>query len=157
VLKKELAFFHSSIDPRTVVDSLSVGENILVWTIRNACTSSESEVIVTNTGRCPNEDSLSRILYYYVPNSFTPNGDGLNNTFQPVFESGYEPTQYSLLIFNRWGQVMFESYNADYGWNGRLQNNGDIVQDGVYPWVITFTDIISQTERTINGFVVLVK
>ena len=156
-VKKGTGFFHSSIDPRTVVDSLSVGENILVWTIRNACTSSESEVIVTNTGRCPNEDSLSRILYYYVPNSFTPNGDGLNNTFQPVFESGYEPTQYSLLIFNRWGQVMFESYNADYGWNGRLQNNGDIVQDGVYPWVITFTDIISQTERTINGFVVLVK
>ena len=52
---------------------------------------------------------------------------------------------------------MFESYNADYGWNGRLQNNGDIVQDGVYPWIITFIDIITQTERTINGFVVLVK
>ena len=81
----------------------------------------------------------------------------MNNVFLPVFESGFEPLKYSLLIFNRWGQLIFESYNADYGWNGRLNNDGNEVQNGIYPWKITFTDIITQTERVLNGFVVLVR
>ena len=156
-VKKGEGFFHNNYDPTTGVDSVGIGENIYVWTISNACTSSKAEIVITNTGQCPDEDSLKRVLYYYVPNSFSPNGDALNNTFLPVFESGFEPTKYSLLIFNRWGQLIFESYNAEYGWNGRLMNDAEVVQEGLYPWIITFTDINTQTEKTLNGFVILVK
>ena len=150
-------FFHSISDPTTGVDSVGIGENIYVWTISNACTSTSAEIKITNTGQCIDEDSLRNVLYYYVPNSFSPNGDEMNNVFLPVFESGFEPLKYSLLIFNRWGQLIFESYNADYGWNGLLNNDGNEVQNGIYPWKITFTDIITQTERVLNGFVVLVR
>lgn len=149
-------FFHTTSDPTTGVDSIGIGENTYVWTISNACTSTSAEIKITNTGQCIDEDSLLNILYYYVPNSFSPNGDDMNNLFSPVFESGFEPLKYSLLIFNRWGQLIFESYNADYGWNGKL-SNGEEVQSGIYPWKITFTDIITQTERVLNGFVVLVR
>jgi len=154
-IKNGDGFFHTSNDPTTGIDSLIKGTTILVWTISNACASSSAELTINNSGPCENKDSLKNILYYHVPNAFTPNGDGLNNVFLPAFESGFEPLNFSMLIFNRWGQLIFESYNADYGWNGRWENDGEILQSGLYPWQITFTDIITQTEKIIEGFVVL--
>ena len=77
-------------------------------------------------------------LLYYVPNSFTPDGDGVNDTFLPTFTSGYDPYDYSLLIFNRWGQIVFESHDATKGWNATMGVDGEIVQDGTYTWKIEF-------------------
>jgi gliding motility-associated-like protein len=73
-------------------------------------------------------------LVYFVPNAFTPDGDQHNNTFKPIFYSGWNPFDYTLLIFNRWGEVIFESRNSDVGWDGTYA--GIPVQDGVYIWKI---------------------
>jgi len=83
-------------------------------------------------------------IIYYVPNTFTPDGDVFNHTFQPIFTSGFDPFDYTLLIFNRWGEIIFESHNADIGWNGNY--GGEDVQDGVYTWKIEFktTQIIAK-------------
>ena len=48
-------------------------------------------------------------LIFYVPNTFTPDGDTYNQTFQPIFTSGYDPLVFSMLIYNRWGELLFES------------------------------------------------
>jgi gliding motility-associated-like protein len=74
-------------------------------------------------------------LIFYVPNAFTPDGDDHNNVFKPVFYSGYDPYDYTLLIFNRWGEVIFESRNTEVGWDGTYGSMP--VQDGVYIWKIT--------------------
>ena len=75
-------------------------------------------------------------LIYYVPNTFTPDADNFNETFLPVFTSGYDPQDYTLLIFDRWGEILFESHNAKVGWDGTF--NGKVSPDGTYIWKITF-------------------
>ncbi|NBX51320.1 hypothetical protein EBT25_15690, partial [bacterium] len=82
-------------------------------------------------------------LIYYVPNTFTPNGDANNNTFQPVFTSGYDPQDYTFLIFNRWGDLIFESHNASIGWDGTY--SGNFVGNDTYTWKLEFKE--KKTEK----------
>lgn len=82
-------------------------------------------------------------LIFYVPNTFTPDDDEFNQTFGPVFNSGFDPFDFDLLIFNRWGEVIFESHDATYGWDGTY--NGEVVKEGTYTWKIEFKT--SQTDE----------
>jgi gliding motility-associated-like protein len=92
-------------------------------------------------------------LIYYVPNSFTPNGTGPNEQFLPVFTSGYDPYDYSLLIFNRWGQIVFESHDAKQGWKGTMGADGDVAQDGTYTWKIEFKLKADSQRKMVVGHV----
>ena len=67
---------------------------------------------------------------FYFPNSFTPNGDGINESFGV---SGSLLDDYRLLIFDRWGQVIFESTELTHQWNG-LFASGEEVMDGIYQY-----------------------
>jgi gliding motility-associated-like protein len=93
-------------------------------------------------------------LIYYVPNTFTPDGDTYNQTFKPVFTSGFDIYDYGLYIYNRWGEVIFESHDANYGWDGAygVDNKRD-VQDGTYTWVIEFKVSMNDERKRINGHV----
>lgn len=71
-------------------------------------------------------------MILYVPNTFTPDGDEFNNVFKPIISSGVSIYGYSLLIFNRWDELIFESHDFNIGWDGTY--NGTIVQDGTYIW-----------------------
>jgi gliding motility-associated-like protein len=143
-------------DTSSGISNLGVGENIFKWTVANSCSSSSAQIIIFNTGKCPDEDSLINELIYYVPNSFTPNSDDFNQTFQPVF-SGIEPQKYTFYIFDRWGEIIFESHDSSIGWKGTLGSDDRKAQDGVYTWKIKFTDINTQKEHTIFGHVVLIR
>jgi len=57
-------------------------------------------------------------LYLYIPNAFTPNEDGLNDSFGAL---GYGVKDYHLIIYNRWGQLVFESNNINNQWDGTFQ------------------------------------
>jgi len=57
--------------------------------------------------------------YFYLPNSFTPTGDGVNDVYQPVYSCAFD--KFSLRIFNRWGQVVFESYDPAMFWDGKYK------------------------------------
>lgn len=81
---------------------------------------------------------ITEEVIFYVPNSFTPDDDEYNQFFAPVFSSGYDPYSYTLLIFNRWGQIIFESNDTSVGWDGVY--NGLRVQDGTYTWKIRFKE-----------------
>jgi gliding motility-associated-like protein len=93
---------------------------------------------------------------FYVPNAFTPDGDDFNETFQPVFTSGFDPYDFHMLIFNRWGEVVFESYNAAYGWDGNFGNSGNVI-DGVYIWQIEFGDSKTDEKHKHAGHVTILK
>ena len=72
----------------------------------------------------------------FVPDAFTPDGDGLNDVFKPTFKVDFVVTSYEFIIFNRWGEEVFHTTDPDEGWNGRKHNNeGEPVID-VYSWVI---------------------
>jgi len=70
----------------------------------------------------------------YIPNAFTPNGDGLNETFGPV---GNAVNKFSMLIFNRWGQMIFESEDMNHQWDGTYK--GEKVQTDTYVYKIFAT------------------
>lgn len=96
-------------------------------------------------------------LLFYVPNTFTPDADQYNETFQPVFTSGFDPFDFTLLIFNRWGELIFESHNAEIGWNGRYGVDGNECQDGVYTWKIEFKTTSSDARKVHVGHVNLLR
>ena len=87
----------------------------------------------------------------YVPNSFTPDGNGFNNEWKPV---GYNINSIHFTIFNRWGEILFESYNPNYGWDGTY--GGKICQDGVYIYKIEWTDKKNYSYLR-HGHIVLIK
>jgi gliding motility-associated-like protein len=75
----------------------------------------------------------------FVPNTFTPDGDYYNNTF---FAQGFgiSDDDFIFRIFNRWGDLIFESYDIDEGWEGTDKRNLNKAQDGTYTWVVYFKD-----------------
>lgn len=95
---------------------------------------------------------VNDVIIFYVPNTFTPDGDDFNEVFKPVMTSGYDVYDYHLVIYNRWGEIIFESFNANIGWNGTYKN-GSIVPDGVYVWRIEFGDTISDEKHEYMGHV----
>ena len=72
----------------------------------------------------------------YVPNAFTPNGDGLNDIFQP---KGFGVVKYELRIFDRWGDELFYTQDFAKGWDGTIK--GITGKDDVYTWKINFCRI----------------
>ena len=94
-------------------------------------------------------------LIYYIPNSFTPDGDGYNQTFKPVFTSGFDPYNYEMLIFNRWGEIIFETHDVTYGWDGKyaLKN----CREGIYSYKITFKNPILDERKVVCGSIILLK
>lgn len=94
-------------------------------------------------------------LIFYVPNTFTPDGDGFNERFTPVMTSGFDPYDYRLLIFNRWGEVIFESQNPNIGWDGTFR--GEVVQDGTYVWKIDLKVTIADERKEFYGHVNVLK
>ncbi|WP_066758542.1 PKD domain-containing protein [Crocinitomix algicola] len=95
-------------------------------------------------------------LIYYVPNTFTPDGDMYNQTFTPVFAAGVDVFDYHIMIFNRWGELVFESFDTNYGWSGTY-GGGDYVDDGVYIYKMEFGETMSDKRHYVEGHVTLLK
>lgn len=81
----------------------------------------------------------------FVPNSFTPNGDGLNEVFRVLGTEGVR--QFRLMIFNQWGEKVFETADAATGWDGRYK--GSLQPSGVYIYICTavMADTGEKTEK----------
>ena len=99
--------------------------------------------------------NLTEELIFYVPNAFTPDNNRLNNVFLPIFTSGFDPNNYHLLIYNRWGEKVFETNDVYQGWSGLL--NDKTVDGGVYIWKINFKSSNNDERLDYSGHVVLLK
>lgn len=99
---------------------------------------------------------IKDVLLFYIPNAFTPDGDTYNEEFKPIFVSGLDIFDYHLMIFNRWGELVFESFNADYGWPGTY-GDGGIVTDEVFTWKLDFCDTMSDKRHYEVGTVTILK
>jgi gliding motility-associated-like protein len=107
-------------------------------------------------------DSLTLIatvmnnIAVYIPNSFTPDGQAFNNTFFPVFSTGFTPKNYSLTIFNRWGEEIFVSQDPLAYWDGAMADGTDC-PDGVYNYILEYQEINKGEVQQILGFVHLLR
>ncbi|MDG1333239.1 MAG: gliding motility-associated C-terminal domain-containing protein [Crocinitomicaceae bacterium] len=122
----------------------------------------EVELIAYSPLGC--SDTAQRILLvneepiFYVPNTFTPDGDEMNQYFQPVFTSGYDANDFEILIFNRWGEIIWESNDDTVGWDGSDANQSTgIAQDGTYVWKITFQALSTDERIEVVGHVNLIR
>jgi gliding motility-associated-like protein len=91
----------------------------------------------------------------WLPNSFTPNGDGKNDVFKAVYSGKIR--SFHMMIFNRWGQKIFESNDINKGWNGTSE--GKTLPAGTYPWYIIYqpSGNFSTNKLTRSGMVTLLK
>lgn len=89
--------------------------------------------IVTNQFGCADTSFRTVVAKpshtFYIPNAFTPNADGVNDIFEP---KGFEIENYTMNIFNRWGQLVFSTNDIKRGWDGSF--NGIACEEGVYTW-----------------------
>ncbi len=106
------------------------------------------------------EDSIEKIiaingeLNTFIPSAFTPDGDGLNDVFIPSV-AGADPNDYELLIFDRWGELIFQSKNPSLGWDG--VKKGNLVKNDVYSWKVEFKDKYSVVRHKYSGKLHLIK
>ena len=113
----------------------------------NGCVSDTMTYSVTVT-RCDK-------LIYYIPNSFTPDGNEFNNTWQPVFTAGFDPSGFTCTIYNRWGETIWESRDAAESWDGTYQ--GLRCPQGLYVWEIQFKHINTADQTRIHGHINLIR
>jgi gliding motility-associated-like protein len=97
---------------------------------------------------------LDNCIYYSLPNVFTPNGDGENDFFRPI-NPYYFVTKIDIQIFNRWGQLMYQTDDPDINWNGTNYRNSKVVSDGVYYYICdVYEQRLTGIEvRHLTGFV----
>ncbi|MBS1646092.1 MAG: PKD domain-containing protein [Bacteroidetes bacterium] len=100
---------------------------------------------------------IKPIVTFYIPNSFTPNGDGLNDNFKGT-GMGIKDSTYNLWIYDRWGLLLYHSTGLEQSWNGSM--NGDAsrqtLQEDVYVWKVSFSDILNKGHNY-QGIVTLIK
>ena len=153
----------SIINPQIYFDNLSILNDLNLWTFGNGDTSNIINptvlfdstttyivrLIIESLHGCKDtvSDNVKIIdeCTFYVPSAFTPNGDGLNDTFF-VKGIGIDTNNFHMYIFDRWGFIVYETdkydvkYPAKYGWDGSVKygRKGEI---GTYTWYIIYKDI----------------
>ncbi|MEJ6637272.1 MAG: gliding motility-associated C-terminal domain-containing protein [Crocinitomicaceae bacterium] len=111
------------------------------------------KVTFTDLNGCESDEFIN--IYYdaviYVPNTFTPDNDGLNDTFQI---SGGNIVQMKCVVFNRWGEIVYTMTEPYQAWDGTYM--GEKCQDGTYIWKLTYTDFLRK-QYQLSGHVNLLR
>ena len=92
----------------------------------------------------------------YLPNSFTPDGDGFNDTFGPK-GTDLNPNDYRMQIFDRWGTLIFETRDLNEQWAGQGPDGNEFVPSGVYVYRIIIRSETTWEKRDISGNVTLIR
>ena len=96
---------------------------------------------------------INPVYTFYIPNAYSPNGDGRNEGFKGT-GIGIDLTTYNLWVFDRWGNQIFHSTDLEETWNGTV--NGSFVQEDVYVWKARFSDM-GGTKHEYHGHVSIIK
>ncbi len=150
-------------DPVVSITNLSMGATTWTWnfggsstdssTVQNPADQTYADTgtyvirLITNTQYGCRDTSHQTVVVepdfmFYIPNAFTPNGDGINDVFIPngMFISGFE-----MLIFDRWGNLVYKTEDISKPWNGSVKNGSEAAQQDVYIYYIKTTDFKANT------------
>ncbi len=89
-------------------------------------------------------------IMIYIPNTFTPDGDEFNQTLR-IYANGIDRFDFEFQLFNRWGELIFESHDYSVGWDGT--HNGKAVQSGTYTWKMSVKQPHKDFRKTYTGHV----
>ncbi len=144
---------------QTTITNLSVGAEFYIWNMGDnpvnhyyfepgnyTYTANLSDtfmitLIAISSDNCP-DTAYQQIIFdndpfYYAPNTFIPDDNSLNDVWNVVFSSPEDVKKYKMQIFDRWGELIFETTNIYQGWEGTYRNNH--CQVGTYVWKLTFS------------------
>lgn len=93
-------------------------------------------------------------IIVYAPNTFTPDDDEFNQDWF-MHVSGIDIYDFDLFIYNRWGEVVWESHDPSVAWDGTYK--GKVVQDGTYTWIMKCADILNDDKYTFNGHISIIR
>jgi gliding motility-associated-like protein len=163
----------SILEPTIDISNYSIGAKTFLWHFGDTTGTSVSDNpknhtykdtgtykirLLTTNGKC--KDSTFQIvrvyapLLLYVPSSFSPNADGINDEFKA---EGDGFVKFEMMIFDRWGQLIFESNDINKGWNGKAKGGSDIAQIDSYIYVVNVRAINDKHDYTYRGVVTLIK
>jgi gliding motility-associated-like protein len=86
----------------------------------------------------------------FIPNAFTPNNDGINDTFVP---KGHGIKSYTLVIFDRWGEQIYKTNHFENGWDGYYK--GELSKSDVYTWKINCVDGKNKSHELVGSFMLI--
>lgn len=138
------AFEWSSGDTTSSMQDIHSGDYTITVIGANGCSTEQLITITNDTAECVPGD-------LWVPNIFSPNGDGQNDI---VYVEGLGITALSFIVFDRWGHIVFQTADQSQGWDGIVQ--GTHADPGVYVYFITATFNTGQTAE-LRGNITLVK
>lgn len=158
IFTPEFRFYNTSVNSNTCFWDFGDGNTS---TQQNPIHTYENEgtytvmLIAYNVNGC-NDTTYQTVIVnpeftFYIPNAFTPDGDGINDTF---FGKGTHIAEYNIMIFNRWGELLFTSDNLDMGWDGF--HKGQESKPDVYVYKIKLKDDMGDY-HFYDGHVTLVK
>ncbi|MSP68873.1 MAG: PKD domain-containing protein, partial [Bacteroidetes bacterium] len=163
------------LEPVAIIDDLSIGGDTCYWDFGDGNTLivvgcgdvsntyadtglyQVTEIVVNQYG-CA--DTIRYDIYVnpytslFVPNTFTPNGNGLNEIF---FAIGEYVDDFHMMVFDRWGNMIFESYDQLKGWDGKANDGKKLAQIDTYVWVINYREINGGKKRKVIGHVNLIR
>ncbi len=184
VYPNTVADFSASPQPTTVLNpnitftDMSTGANTWSWNFGESSSGSSNtsslqnpvhtykdsgcynvQLIADNQYNCP--DTAEKVICIngdyelFAPNAFTPDGSGLNDVWN-VKGIGIDPSHFKLWIFDRWGNLIFETSDLYQGWNGKANGGKEIAQQDVYVWKVATRDFLGGKHSYI-GHVSLVR
>ena len=143
------------LNPEITFENFSVDANFYNWNFGDGATSQIQSpiheyktdgiyiitLIASNVNGCKDtvikEIKIDPEYHFYIPNAFTPNSDGQNDIFTAI---GDEITEFSMQIFNRWGELIYETQDLESGWDGTAKGGNEISMEGVYVYNIKLRD-----------------
>jgi gliding motility-associated-like protein len=154
------------VDPQVFFQNLSTGYNQSYWDFGDSYSSSQANaihkytepgtystsLIVTSDKGCIDTAYKDITIYdywtIYFPTAFSPTNDSKNDVFKPIHHN-ISDKEYHFMIFDRWGQLVFETRDYNKGWDGTLR--GKIAKTNtVYTWTLSFRDL-NNVLRKMNG------
>ncbi len=155
-------------DPNVNFHNISTNYTSQTWVLPDQSTDTRKNINYDFTGHSDDQtfllivgndavcyDTAKVIIPYYddislfVPNSFTPDKDSRNQTFKISLVGGYDINTFNLYIFNRWGEMIWESHDPEAAWDGNY--NGLQVPQGTYSWVIDFKRSLNDEVKSYSG------
>ena len=166
---KELNSFNKTVD----FFDQSIGANAWQWNFDNEAVAFDPntsysfrdtgrhriELVVIHPSGCPDTAvayiDIRPVVTYFLPNAFTPNGDGKNEVYlgKGVYDGMRD---FQMHIWNRWGEKVFESTDPLEGWDGRKATDGAIAPNGVYVVRVSYIGPRGEMEE-IKGFATLIR
>jgi gliding motility-associated-like protein len=116
------------------------------------------KLIVENNEGC-SDTIISTVVVneeytFYAPNAISPKSTNTENTIFKVFGTGFDSNNFHLVIFDRWHNKVYETFDPTHGWDGRI-SGGELGMPDTYSWFVVYKDK-NGLERTEKGHVSII-